>query len=66
MGHHQQLQAKYGNHNSKGHHASYRNQPHLRQAEVSDALRDAAGAEVPQSKELTPRKEPVAITDGDG
>ncbi|PKU36313.1 hypothetical protein llap_13380 [Limosa lapponica baueri] len=74
LGHHQELQAKYGNHNGKGHHASDGNHPHaqpfhLGQAEVSDTLQDAAianGAEVPQSKELPPREEPAAITDGDG
>lgn len=74
LGHHQQLQAKYGNHNSKRHHAPDGNHPHaqplhLGQAEVGDTLQDAVvakGAEVPQSKELPPRKEPAAIADGDG
>lgn len=74
MGHHQQLQAEYGNYNSKGHHAPDGNHPHAQplhpgQAEVGDTLEDAViadGAEVPQSKELPPRKEPAAVADGDG
>lgn len=74
MGHHQQLQPKYGNNNSKGHHAPDGNHPHaqplhLGQPEVCDTLQDtvvAKGAEVPQSEELPPRKEPAAIADGDG
>lgn len=74
LGHHQQLQPEYGNHNSKGHHAPDGNRPHaqslhLGQAEVGDTPQDtvvANGAEVPQSEELPPRKEPAAIADGDG
>lgn len=74
LGHHQQLQPKYGNHNSKGHHAPDGNHPqaqsfHLGQAEVCHTLQDtvvANGAEVPQSKELPSCKEPAAVADGDG
>lgn len=74
LGHHQQLQAEYGDHDGEGHHASYGDHPHAQplhpgQAEVGDAFQDAAvaeGAEVPQSEELPPREEPAAIADGDG
>jgi len=74
LGHHQELQAKYGDHNGEGHHAPDGNHPqaqplHVGQAEVSDAPEDAAianGAEVPQSEELPPREEPAAVADGDG
>lgn len=73
LGHHEQLQAKNGDHHGQGAHTADQDhahgQPwHVGLTQVSEAEWPGligVGAEVPQPKEAVLSQEPVTITDGD-